>query len=216
MQQPELSRRAQWLSTCLVLLSLSCGRSEDGDLAQAQASWTRPSVGTKSLIDGRIFLVNQSSAGPRRSLEGGATSVLSRAVDEFTKSSDIVLLATVASVQARSHGPDRLRGIHSEVSLVAVRVLKGVEPSSFWVQGGTLGTRARRLIGQATFAPNERVLLFLKRSGNGHYLPLHMTWGKWDVTACGSGDCVRNDAVPTASLPVEEAIARISRANREP
>lgn len=81
---------------------------------------------------------------------------------------DIVLVGTVVDVQSTPTGPGDRSGIHSRVFLTDVQVLKGKDADQFWVHGGVVGERARRLIGQAQVRKGERALLFLREDARGN------------------------------------------------
>src|SRR5262245_41584563 len=90
-------------------------------------------------------------------------------LSELATKSRLVVSATEASPT----GPAGTRGIHTAVELSEVEVLRGsaAGPVSFWVQGGVIGNRARRIVGQASFSVGQRVLVFLSRAPNGALWP---------------------------------------------
>ncbi len=126
-------------------------------------------------------------------------------LSELATKSTLVVSGVVSATEASPTGPAGARGIHTAVELSGVEVLRGsaAGPVSFWVQGGVIGDRARRVVGQASFSVGQRVLVFLTRAPNGALWPTRMALGKWMVEPCEQGTCAVQQA---QSVPIERAL----------
>ena len=112
-------------------------------------------------------------------------------LSELAAKSTIVVAGVVSRTEASPTGPAGARGIHTAVELSEVEVLRGdaTGPISFWVQGGVIGDRARRVVGQASFNVGQRVLVFLTQAPNGALWPTRMGLGKWTLESCDQSTC---------------------------
>jgi hypothetical protein len=126
--------------------------------------------------------------------------------------SDDVVVGRVVELEALPTGPNGIPGIHTLVTLADVRSLKGTSSSAFWVQGGVLGGRVRRVTGQAAFRVGERVFVFLRRSPEGASWPTRMGLGKWRVEEREGKTFVSHSSDPFARVPLADAIDAVSRA----
>lgn len=150
-----------------------------------------------------------------------ATVMVRATVERLTAASERVVLGTVAEARAQDGGPRGERGIFTRVEIAVAETWRGAPSDSvvFWVHGGRVGDRAMMTHGQATFAPGERVVVFLHDAG-GALFPTGMSQGKWLVEGAEARSVadpgalvVRNgrEVTPAAPLPPSDLAALRAR-----
>lgn len=125
------------------------------------------------------------SAAPLDTGTGAVETAAERQLAELARESDVIVLGRIVSTRVEPRGPGGAPGIHTAVTISNPESIKGDTGSSveFWVQGGKLGGRLRRVVGQATFTPGQEALVFLKSSESNALLPTRMGLGKWTLEA---------------------------------
>ena len=128
---------------------------------------------------------DEDAASPRETRGKGSKAAFQDATVELARQlgskSDAVVIGKVWRTQVFDHGPAGEPGIHTQIVLMTYRTLLGTaqEQVSFWVQGGQLGQRLRRVSRQARFAPGEEVVVFLAADAQDNLWPTDMSAGKW-------------------------------------
>lgn len=131
-----------------------------------------------------LILTFALAASPSR-----ATTIVRHTVEEMTRIADEVVLGTVAATE--SHWTDDREQILTYVTVTSAERLKGTGTGdlTFVQLGGTVGTDFMVALGTASFAPGERVIVFLGRMNSGKRLAvatdrwlLGLGQGKWGVT----------------------------------
>lgn len=127
-------------------------------------------------------------------LSASATTMLSLGLPELTRSADAVVQGTVRRVESRWSGDGRR--IVTDVEIQVSEALKGQPGSSVLVtqSGGRVGDLGQKVSGEASFALNEEVVVFLERKGPQGFRVLGMAQGKYQVQR--SPDGTRVMAVP--------------------
>ena len=135
--------------------------------------------------------------------ETAASSLESTSLESLAGDSDIVVVGRVVDTTALPNGPHGESGIHTRVTLRADDSVpeSGRDTVSFWVHGGRLGNRLRRVVGQARFEPGEEVAVFLRGSAGGALWPTQMARGKWWRFSAGGARYV----APSVTLRGEPA-----------
>lgn len=113
--------------------------------------------------------------------------------------SDAVLVGRVKAL--RSGWDEAGTGIYTDADVAVEEVWKGMPDSDHVivrVLGGSVGGVALAVEGTARFAPGERVVLFLIRSGEV-YRPWGMIYGKYEVRRSRGGDFVVGSLPPAVS-----------------
>ncbi|MEK8030847.1 hypothetical protein AACH06_08485 [Ideonella sp. DXS29W] len=107
---------------------------------------------------------------------GHATVLPYKNVDALVNEADGIVIGTVRSVQASASKP---HDVHTYVTLDHLEVLSGrlnAPTLTLRVRGGLVDGRGLHVDGAPSFAPNERVLLFVQ--GNGKDLVPLVGWGQ--------------------------------------
>ena len=144
-----------------------------------------------------------------------ATTFEAISLEGLTRQSDQIVIGHIVETRAYPEGPGHLPGIHTRVRLQVEETLAGQPTTSmeFWVHGGRLGDRMRRVSGQATFRPGEETLVFLFRTPAGVLFPAGMARGKWSLIRAGGEIWVQpsipldgghGEAAPPPSATVEQ------------
>lgn len=108
-------------------------------------------------------------------------------VERLTTEAELVLRARVLSTTVQR---DAAAGIFTKVDLAVQSVWKGTfaAPSiQVFHAGGVLGEVGRRVSGQSAYLPDEEVVLFLTRGGEGRFITLAGSDGKFTVRHGASG-----------------------------
>jgi hypothetical protein len=135
-----------------------------------------------------VFIGLSAALGTGLAPRAFATALPPITLEELARQSDRIVLGDVRNVTAVPYGPNGQSGIFSRVTLRVDASLPATDGSAiaFWVHGGRIGSRMRRVIGQARFSIGERVAVFLRRGpsveGSQRDAPLwptQMARGKW-------------------------------------
>ena len=120
---------------------------------------------------------------------------------------ELVVSGRVVDMVTFPHSPTGSPGICTRVTLEVERVQRGEAPRrvDFWVLGGRLGDRARRVTGQPTFVLGERVSVLLW-SPDVPSIRWLASWrfGKWSLQADGTHQLEGGEAGEVA--PLEEFV----------
>lgn len=152
-------------------------------------------------------------AAPRR--RARASSVRNTTLEQLAIESSLVVTGYVEDTDTVDHGPHGLPGIHTRVTLQVDDLVAGNSGSdvTFWVHGGALGNRMRRVIGQATFKKGEAVATFLFDNGVGDLWPTEMARGKWRLLP-GDPDTYVAPTVPLDGDPLARGPPTTAPADR--
>ena len=143
-----------------------------------------------------------------------ATTIVRRSVEEMTRIADEVVQGTV--VGAESRWTDDRQQILTYVTVSATERLKGSDSGdvTFVQLGGTVGSDFMFALGTPSFAPGERVVVFLGRMSSVKRLAvptdrwlLGLGQGKWSV----SNDPVTGRASARVGLEGARVIERPGR-----
>jgi hypothetical protein len=108
---------------------------------------------------------------------------------QLTDRSDAVVIATVrdASPHVRADGY-----VVTDYRLDVEQTLKGTATETITVSeiGGQAGGRFTVIADSATYTPGERVMVFLRKRGDGTYLTTSMAMGKFSFTRNARGEAV--------------------------
>ncbi|MBI3785058.1 MAG: matrixin family metalloprotease [Deltaproteobacteria bacterium] len=103
--------------------------------------------------------------------------------------SQAVVYGRVSAVEAVDD--TATQGVWTNVTIVPDTVVAGSlrhGPIVLRELGGDFGDHSERIIGAATYAVGERVLVFLQRRQDGSYATTDMALGKFEVSSDGSGN----------------------------
>lgn len=126
-----------------------------------------------------------------------ATSMLKVDLPELAQSAEVIVHGTVRRMESRWSGDGRL--IVTDVEIQVTESLKGQAGNTLLViqPGGSVGDIGQKVSGLASFAPNEEVVVFLRRRGPGSYQVTAMAQGKYKVMRTEGG--TRALAVPEST-----------------
>lgn len=137
-------------------------------------------------------------------------------VEQLARRADVVVIGEVVSAVGAWNTIRTTISTHIE--LAVAETLKGTagQTQRFMQLGGQVGDTISTVAGAATFAPGERVLIFLERRPDGSLEiadPLHGAFRVERDAATGRDDAVRTTGAPTADhIPLDQMRARIRRA----
>jgi len=114
--------------------------------------------------------------------EASATIVVSLSFEELIRQADLIVLGRCEDTL--SAWDTERKKIFTYITIVPERCLKGSEcPLRIYIRqlGGVVDNLAMTITGSPSFSPNERVVLFLRRSNTPYYQVLGMSQGKFSV-----------------------------------
>ena len=136
---------------------------------------------------------------------------------QLTDRSEAVVVATVrdASSRVRADG-----SIVTDYRLDVEQTLKGTAAETITVSeiGGIAGDRFTFIADSAAYTPGERVMVFLRRRGDGTYFTTSMAMGKFSFTRNAHGESVVTRDVselPDDPPRLADAFARFVRSESE-
>jgi len=118
-----------------------------------------------------------------------ATIVLALSLEELIRQADLIVLGRCEE-NISAWDSERKR-IFTYITVVPQRCLKGSEcPPLIKIRqlGGMVDNLAMTIAGSPSFSPNEKVVLFLRRSNSTYYQVLGMSQGKFSVIQRGTGE----------------------------
>ncbi len=143
-----------------------------------------------------------------------ATTLLDWGLRELSAHSEAILVARVSAQSTRETADQR---ILTDTWLEVEQVLAGRASETLRITqlGGRIGERVQQVHAQATFAPEERVLVFLERADTGQLVVAGMQLGKYTLHG---GMARRVPLHPRElnlddALPIDTLLARIRRLN---
>jgi hypothetical protein len=156
-----------------------------------------------------------------------ATTIVPMSIENLTRSSDAVVLATVESVASANRDDGRIETL---VELAIAEVLKGAvgdDVITLHEPGGEVDGRAEIIYGAPHYSVGDLVTVFMRRTPRG-WRTSHMLMGKFDVFAneggalsatqeAGGGTTVllRNGQTWPVSMPLLALKAEIAAASEE-
>jgi hypothetical protein len=143
------------------------------------------------------------------------------AVDRATD----VAAGKVRSVRSSSQGPNGESGIHTRITLDVYRTLVGTETTrlSFWIPGGRVENRLRRLSHQPRFVKGEEVVMLLRTDPSGFLWPTgqHPKWNldrsqaDWRVVD-GNDRHESDTSASAAGMPFEALLSSVGSQRGDP
>jgi len=119
-----------------------------------------------------------------------SATVFQSATDrQLVDRSEAVVVATVRDAASRVRADGY---VVTDYRLDVEQTLKGAAAGSITVSeiGGTAGSRFTFISDSATYTPGERVMVFLRRRGDGTYFTTSMAMGKFTFTRNARGEAV--------------------------
>ena len=141
-----------------------------------------------------------------------ASSARKLSLDELARQADVIVKGRVQKLQTKTSS-DRST-ITTAVTLAVDEQWKGAPASSLSIEqpGGSSGGITQRVAGAAEFALDEKVIVFLKREGRGHYVTVGGRQGKFTVkTDAQTGSDFVEDLSAKRWQP-DEFLARLQEA----
>lgn len=133
-------------------------------------------------------------------------------VERLAREAALVLHGQVESKTTRR---DEAGRIITEVRVRVTECWKGAweKPVVPLVHGGgVLGEVGARVTGQASYTPGEEVVLFLTPNGQGEFVTVGMSWGKFLVSTNSSGEKVASrSGSEGVAIPLEELRKQIRK-----
>ena len=118
-----------------------------------------------------------------------ATIVKYLSIDELVHQADLIVLGTCERII--SAWDREKKNIYTFITVIPQRCLKGGEcPPLIRIRqlGGAMDNLAMTIAGSPKFNPNEKVVLFLSRSGDTFYRVIGLSQGKFSVLERGPGE----------------------------